>query len=359
MWFGTRNGLCRFDGCEIRIFYSSDNSNSLSGNRILCIEEDKEGNLWIGTYNNGLNKFNKKTEKFTQYGSEYSIGDRINKIRVLSDNSVWICSNNGLARYNSNSDNFNIYLSEPDNTESLNSNIIYDMYETRSQEIYITSEAETIQKFNRENEKFKTVEYKRDPELNINYKKQIIEDKDGVLWISANVHGLCSYNTSTGESEIYTMDENGLSTNVLTGNMALDPEGNIWICTDGGGINIFNPRTKQFNYIFKDEKEDGLSSNHVYSIYFDNQNIICIGTFDEGVNYFDPARYKFNPTLYSPNDLLYFRNKSIISLFQDSKNRIWAGTDGDGLYMIDTKGGIKEYHHNPYLFPFILIDTCY
>ncbi len=67
-WFGTRNGLCRFDGYEIKIYRKNDNENSLSGNRILDIAEDNEGYLWIGTYKDGLNCFDKKREIFKHYG---------------------------------------------------------------------------------------------------------------------------------------------------------------------------------------------------------------------------------------------------------------------------------------------------
>src|SRR5690606_35897651 len=84
IWFGTRNGLCRFDGYTFTVFKKHEGGNSISGNRILDIAEDDEGFLWIGTYKNGLNKLNKYTGQFTHYGREHGIGERINRIKKLN-----------------------------------------------------------------------------------------------------------------------------------------------------------------------------------------------------------------------------------------------------------------------------------
>jgi ligand-binding sensor domain-containing protein len=142
---------------------------------------------------------------------------------------------------------------------------------------------------------------------------------------------LCSYNPENGESEIYTEFNSDLTTNILMGSMDLDESGNIWLSTDDEGIMVFNPQTKEFYNIKKTDSENSITSNHVYTLYFDNQNFLWVGTFDEGVCYYDPDRYKFAPSLYKPNDLTILSGKSVISIFQDSEERIWVGTDGDGL----------------------------
>jgi len=345
IWFGTRNGLARFDGYEFKNYFASNKSNSVSGNRVLSLTEDLEGNIWIGTYSNGLNKFNKKTETFTQYGTEYGIGVWINQLKVLSDSSVWVCTAQGLARYDSESDSMVVYKDNPKDPNSINSNGVYDVVRTSKGKYYVATESYFIQTFNPDNGKFTTVVYNRAPELNTNYKKRIVEDRNGVLWISSNVHGLSSYNPETGASDFYIAGENSLTSNVLTGAMVLGPNGNIWIATDGEGVNIFNPEQKTFTYLRKTDKEGSVASNSIYSIYFDDQDIMWLGTFDDGVSYYDPNRYKFNSSLYSPNDLNFLKGKSVLALFQDSWKQIWIGTDGDGLYKIDTLGNIQHFKH--------------
>jgi ligand-binding sensor domain-containing protein len=68
MWFGTQDGLNKYDGYKFTIYrHDAENSASLSNSSIWSIFENADGNLWIGTYGGGLNKFNKKTETFTHY----------------------------------------------------------------------------------------------------------------------------------------------------------------------------------------------------------------------------------------------------------------------------------------------------
>ncbi len=348
VWFGTRNGLCRYDGYKIKIYRSTYGINSISGDRILSINEDINGNLWIGTYGNGLNKFDKIRESFTYYLNNDESGYRINKIAVFKNGDVWVCTNNGLAKYISESDNFKVFRTDNQYPNSLKSNNIYDIIETSLGEIYVATESHFIQKYNPENHEFIEIRYKRAPGLNKNYRKRIIEDMEGVLWIAADVHGLCSYNPKTKTSEIFLQGENQLTTNVLTGDMALDREGNLWISTDGCGINIFNPYTRKFQYIRHNEQNEGsISSDHIYCIYFDDMNTIWVGTFGDGVNFYDPSMYKFNSYYRKPDDLKVFTGKSILSLFQDSKNRLWIGTDGEGLYMLTPDGKLKNFRHWP------------
>jgi ligand-binding sensor domain-containing protein/DNA-binding CsgD family transcriptional regulator len=347
VWFGTRNGLCSFDGYDIKVYWSGNDPATISGDRILSIAEDKSGNLWIGTYSEGLNKFNRRTEKFTRYKHIDALNERINRISVFNDSTIWICTNKGLARYIPETDSFRVYRPQTGDAYSLNSDYVYDIIETSRGEVYVATESDDIQRFDRHKEQFFNISYRRSKELTSNYRKTIVEDANGVLWISANVHGLCSYNPATGESVIYLQGEGRLTTNVLNGDMAVDMEGNIWICTDGGGINILNPFTKHFRYIRKDEdRQTSLSTDHIYCIYFDEQNTVWIGTFGEGVNYCNPDRYKFRTYFITAGDMDVLKGKSVLSVYQDSKERLWAGTDGYGLYRFDPDGSRFQYNHD-------------
>jgi len=347
IWFGTRNGLCRFDGYEIKIYKKTDNQNSLSGNRILDITEDKQGNLWIGTLKDGLNCFDRETEIFVHYGFNEGIGDRVNKIKVFKDSSIWICSNRGLAYLNQNTDSFKTYYNPEQNGVQINSGLVYDIIETSNSEVYIATENNEIQQLNRKKNSLKNIKYARLPELTSNYRKTLIEDSKGIIWITASYHGLCSYNPANGESEIYTQQKNNLSTNKLMGNMDIDSEGNLWICTEEDGINIFNVETKHFTHLKRNKNIQGsLNSDHIYSIYFDNENIAWIGTFDKGINIYNPYQRKFNASLFSPNDLDVLNDYSVLDIFEDSKKRVWMGTDGFGLFKFEKNKAAIQYNNH-------------
>lgn len=333
MWFGTRNGLCRFNSFDFNIYRASGTEGTISGNRILCFAEDKEGYLWIGTYQNGLNRFDKTTETFTHFGSDYGIGERVNKIVETSDGSLFIGSNNGLIIFNHLRDNFVHFVHEEQNSNSINSNIVYDILETSRQRIFISTEANEIQELVFPQLQFIEHTYARSIDLNDNYRKRMVEDGQGRLWIAAYLHGLCYYDPQTGESDIFTMNNSPLISNVLTGDMAFDPDGNLWICTDDKGVVIMDPNIYQFYFINTQTKsKQPLTSDHIYTVYFDDQNRAWLGTFDEGVCYYDPSKYKFNSFYKNPGDLSSLKNKSVISIYEDLESNLWIGTDGEGLY---------------------------
>lgn len=332
VWFGTRNGLCRFDGYEIKVYRKGKDKTGLSGNRILSITEDTLGNLWVGTYKDGLNKFDKQTEIFTHYGNAKGIGERVDCIKVLSDGNIWVGSNRGVGVINSSTDSIQTY-SYP---QGLNGGLVYDILETSNNDIYIATEGVEIQKYDRAEDRFVNIPYKRLSELSSNYRKQLVEGNDGLIWIAASYHGLCSYNPESGASEIYTAENGHLSTNVLMGDMDIDMYGNLWICTEEDGINIFNTNTKKYTHFrHNHDVPSSLNSNHIYTVFFDSEHIAWIGTFNKGVNIFNPYQEKFNSTLFSFNDLLNLKGLSILDVFEDSKNRVWIGTDGDGLFCFE------------------------
>jgi ligand-binding sensor domain-containing protein/DNA-binding CsgD family transcriptional regulator len=345
MWFGTRNGLCRYDGYQIKVFRKTASENSISGNRILSLAEDKNGFLWVGTYQNGLNKFDPKNDSFKHYGEKEHIGNQVYVIKVLKNGTVCVGSSNGLALYNDSLDRFKYFV--PTKTKySINSFLVSDILETRNGEIYIATWNNDIQRFDPATKRFYSIPYHH-LEPVTNYRKHIIEDPKGNLWIAAQHHGLVRYNLKTKQSTVYKKEDNALNTDVLTGKMIVSPSGNIWLATDMGGINVYHPKTGKFSYItHRKGKKLSLPSNHIYSLFVDRENRIWAGSFDKGVAYYDPLMNKFtNPflpqTVYST-----FASKSVISLLQDKKGTIWAGTDGHGLYAIDTNMQITIYHHH-------------
>lgn len=346
VWFGTRNGLCRYDGYNVVTYRNTTDSTSISGNRILSIAEDKDGDLWVGTFQNGVNKFRRNTGTFIRYDTRGNPGMRINSIKILDDHSIWLCTDNGLGKYLPEADTFMAYLPDADDPAAINSSQVSDLLESRDGTIYVATWSAAIQRFDAENGTFSEIHYERSPDLNVDFRKHIVEDMSGHLWISANKHGLVRLDPKTGESKLFTSRNSGLQTDILNGSMLIDEKGRLWIATDGNGINVYDIEGDRFYYLNDDPGSNGrLPGNQVYCIYQDMQNHIWIGFFDKGVLHYDPARRKFSRTLYQPDDLLPFLGMSVLCLFQDSGGDTWAGTDGDGLFRIDPERGITHYRN--------------
>lgn len=346
MWFGTRNGLCRFDGFEMKIYRKTDQVNSISGNRIQAIAEDKNGCIWVGTYQNGLNKLNKKTNEFIHYNTDYQIGEQVYRIKTLSDGSVFIGSSNGLAVFDSTKNKFNVFLPSGEEN-SINSHLVNDILETKNGKIYIATWENDIQRFEPETGKFYSINYNNENRELINFRKRMLEDSKGNIWISASRHGLCRYNPETNASKFYENKEGELNTEVLNGDMFLTPQNKIWLATDGGGINILDLKTETFEYLTENSNDNAsLCSDHVYTLFRDSENIVWVGTFDKGISYYNPSLNKFNHHIFPERIINFFENKSVISAFQDSEGIIWIGTDGDGLHKVINNSELKSFYFN-------------
>lgn len=345
MWFGTRNGLSRFDGYEMRVYRQSLVKNSISGNWILSINEDNDSCLWIGTHQSGLNKFNQQTQRFVHYRQEYGFGNQIYCIEILSDGTVCAGTNNGLAIYKKESDSFQVFY--PNNTEySINNHIISDIIQTKDGKIYIATQHRDIQRFDIKEGKFYTIKYQIQAESD-NYRKRFMEDKDGNLWIAAHRHGVYRLNRETGKVKYYGKAENMLNTEALTGDMIENTDGKIWIATDDSGINVLNPANNTFKYIHLNNKHpDGLPGDHIYSLYKDNHNRIWVGLFDKGVACYDPLRKKFTNSALPDTIVSFLNSKSIISAYTDSDGDLWIGTDGNGLHCLKALSGLRSYYHH-------------
>lgn len=351
IWFGTHSGLNRYDGTHIVSYNPNRNDEfGLHGSRVISINEDAQGYLWVGTTANGVSKFDKKSERFYNYRSDGSANslpnNGVSNIKVLSDNSVWFCTNNGLARYNEQKDNF-IHYPFKHGLEEDPGFVVYDLIETSRGEIYVASSHDCIYKLSQQNGTYTQVPYLRDPNLRGNYRKHLFEDYKGQIWISAFSHGLIRLNPSTGESKLYNSNNSNFASNLLYGNGAMH-KNKLWLSTDGDGIVVVDLETEEFSHISTDINSPiHLFSDKIYSLFIDDQDIVWVGTFNEGVNVLNPNRAKFGTLRLANSQILSFEGISVLSVFEDSKQRLWLGTDGEGLFCYKINGEVSHYKHNP------------
>jgi ligand-binding sensor domain-containing protein len=138
MWFGTQDGLNKYDGYNFTVYkYNELDSSSLSDNFILSIYEDKSGTIWVGTENGGLNKFDRQTEQFTDYTHVPEKPNSLANNTVLSIyedkfGALWVgTAGGGLNKFNRETEQFTRYTHNPDNPNSLSSNSVLSIYEDK------------------------------------------------------------------------------------------------------------------------------------------------------------------------------------------------------------------------------------
>ncbi|HVO75615.1 MAG TPA: two-component regulator propeller domain-containing protein, partial [Ignavibacteriaceae bacterium] len=355
LWFGTYNGLNRYDGYNFRIFMPEpSNPQSISNHSILDLFEDSKGVLWVGT-SNGLNKFNWKTEKFFTYKNIPNDTNSLsnNTVRCIFEDrsgTLWIGTSRGLNKFNRNKNNFTpirkIYeISNPDAPNSVTS-----IQEDEKGLLWLGSWNGLIcmQKNGKIIQQFLPKE--NDPKSISSREITVIYiDKSGNLWIGTNGQGLNIYNPETGRFTRYSADplnSNSISDNYIS-TIYQDQIGNIWIGTKEG-LNKFDQKNNRFIRFFHDlAKPFTIGSNWVLSMIEDKTGLIWVGTL-AGLSRFHLSTNKFNYYREEKND----NEKSLTadrvnSVFIDKENSIWVGTR-NGLNQIKTgEDKIIHYHPNP------------
>jgi signal transduction histidine kinase/ligand-binding sensor domain-containing protein/DNA-binding response OmpR family regulator len=346
LWFGTADGLNRYDGYKFKIFRNDPvDSTSLSANRIYSLYEDSYQNLWIGTYGGGLNKFNRETESFLHYknipGDDASLSDD-EVLSIYEDNSqtLWIgTEGGGLNKFLREENHFKHYKNNPADQHSLSDDIVQVMYGDRSGVLWIGTRNGGLNKFDIQKERF--VRYLNNPldqfSLSNHEVRSIYEDSDGNLWIGTGNGGLNKFDTSDETFIHYTTNPSNpksISSNRIF-SIVEDKMGSLWIGTMGGGLNKYIGENDNFiSYTTNPHVSTSLSNDGIFSLFEDDTGVLWIGTYGGGVNKLDRRKEQFAPYRNDPNNPNSLSDNKVFSILEDHNRNIWIGTSS-GLNKYD------------------------
>jgi PAS domain S-box-containing protein len=287
MWFGTQNGLNKFDGYTFENYFNDPaDSNSISNSWIFDIAEDRNGFMWVAT-KGGLNRFNKRTDRFS-------------RVSLPADNRI----TGGDFVYGITTDSANVYVSQPPALTVININ-------TGEQQFFLNS-------FIHEGTLY-----------DVGF--PIIKDDRGSIWIGS-MHGLANINLQEKQFVNYTYSEsvsNSISHNHITA-LFEDRNGNILIGTENG-FNIFNPDLETITRYYQDDTQaPGLSNNFIHSVIQDYTGTIWIGTEGGGLNKITDMGSVGPADLFhfrsGPDNTNYISHDIVSSLFEDNSHNLWIGT---------------------------------
>ena len=395
MWFGTQDGLNRYDGYNFKIFKNiPTDSTTLSDNFIISICESKKGILYIETRNGNFHKYNPVTESFkvipkdsidltevrmsTSDANYYEPGiiwtggasrgtglDRLdtktgdvihykqnpkdtsslssNKVySIYRDHSgnLWVGTTEGLDRLDELTGKFFHYKNDPKNLNSLPDNWVWPIYEDSHGYLWLGTVKAGLSRFNLKTKTFANFKNEiGDPQsLNDNFIFSIYEDRSGVIWVGTNSGGVNYFNPSFQVFDHYLHDPK--NTNSLNHNnviaMDVDSKGNYWIGTRNGGLDKFIP-SKNLFVKYSGILSKNLTRTPIQVIYEDRLGMMWLGTFSGGLLEFNPTSGKSKIYSNDPQNINSLSNNNILEVMEDSDGFIWIGTWGGGVDKLDKR----------------------
>ena len=336
VWVGIRGGLNRI-GKRNSMFtqYNTDSQGDLisPNGDIHAICEDKEGYIWTGSSVDGLKKINRKTLNVLTYTHTEKLNSLSNNnIRFLfidSDETMWVATENGLNKYNKPTDDFTRYQPDKDDPYSLSSGRISQIYEDSKNNLLICTD-QGLNILNKSSGRFRVIKKREGSNsLHLNNVESVIEDDQGIFWISYSSNGFDRYDPNSGEFKHYKHEEG--NSNSLSNDRVFhiydDKRGNLWLATYGGGLNKFDKSSEKFTHY---NGKHGLANSSLYCVIEDESNNLWM-SHNEGISKFDTSKETFKNYLEGIefNSRAFYKGKSgeiffasynVVSFFAENAN---------------------------------------
>ncbi len=400
MWFGTYEGIVRYDGYSFKTFRAPVGSPPLARDHLIyAMLEDKAGYIWIGSVGNGLDRFDPVSKSFRQYRhdstNQASIGH--NDIYALHEDrygQLWVGTRAGLDRYDPAADRF-IHV-HPSHREGAphSSDQVTAIYEQPGSQasLWVGTWGDGFFKYDVQRNSF--VHFRKDQKLRSSLSDNFVRffyqlsGQPEILWIGTNGGGLNAFDTRTNSFSVFynhPLNRSSISSNAVRC-MLQDRAGNAWIGTTGGGLNLFDPSTELFKAfrnrpgdyrticsndiisLFEDEtgilwagtrnglarfvppqeqftlyqsdpnERNSLSDNFLYSLCEDRNGILWISS-GGGLNRFDPRTQSFTSFRQEPGNPGSLANNFVRSIYEDKAGRLWVGNTEGALHLFDRNTG--------------------
>lgn len=337
---------------------------------IKVINQDRSGNLVLGTNEDGLLLYNDELNSFRLFQhsetAPQTLGSNlVRSIGIAKNGSVWVgCINGGLNLLDPISGKFYTYQNDPNDPESLSQRTVSAILADDQSNLWVGTHRGGVNVFMPNEGKF--VHHKQEngannsirkaigsdgasnlqSSLSYNDVKSFCEDENGNIWIGTDGGGLNLYNRKSGNYTHFKYNPTNKAT--LGSNEVLDifedKKGNLWLSTWGGGLNKYNGNGTFTRFKTSDNPES-ISSNYVQKTFEDSKGNLWVGTYFGGLNLYDSQKKTFKRFVTGSGGSRIF-GKNIVSIAEDRQGAIWVGTDDGGLNRIDSKTQFIRHYFN-------------
>jgi signal transduction histidine kinase/ligand-binding sensor domain-containing protein len=400
VWFGTHQGLVRYDGTNLHSYASDpDDPSTLQAPFIGMLYEDKQRRLWIGFAwaNAGLALFNRECDCFQRFAPRLGFNDiramvqdrkgrhwvgtedgvalfdpetgtpKLHSLRyatartlntpvvnaLLEDRAgrLWVGSDSGLFHFHPEEGRYEPWPGRPDEPHALSGAAVWNLMEDPNGSLWVATIGAGLQNVDPESG---TVKRRYLPDLEDPHSissarvRGLARDSQGRIYAGTENHGLNVLDPATGRFARYrpSLDDVGSLNSWTSWNLLIDHEDTLWVATHNGGVNWAAPGGPQFRTL--EAQRGGLSDPHVTSVIQDRRGNLWIGTDGGGLNQFDRVADRFTVYRHDPKDPTTVGSNSILAIFEDSDGDIWLGGWDAGLGLVDQKTGkITRFRHEP------------
>ncbi|MGD2179440.1 MAG: two-component regulator propeller domain-containing protein, partial [Anaerolineae bacterium] len=381
MWFGTQDGLNRYDGYEFKVYrHDSENPHSLSDSYVLSCERDRRGVVWIVTRDGTLHRYEPEAERFVRYTLALEdpfqqMGGEFTTLHGDAQGRLWIGTyGDGLVRYNPEEDGFTYYRHDPSDATSLGHRIVWRITEDREGVIWVGTEG-GLNRYDGESDGFVRYAYRDFPPGGYEYDPPVhdydpafqpdnphalsspavtyvLEDGEGRLWVGTRYGGLNQLDRETGRFRSYAYDpaHEPEDANSFSGNsvreLLADGVGQMWVSSADWnvdetrtyarlGLERLDPETGRITR-YEADADDPCSLPHqaVLRMVEDSQGTLWFHTFGGGVEVYDRSTGCFVHYAHDPDDAQSLSGDDITRFYEDEAGGLWIGT---------AMGGINHY----------------
>ncbi|MFZ6012879.1 MAG: two-component regulator propeller domain-containing protein [Bacteroidota bacterium] len=341
LWFGTDEGLNRFDGHEFKIFRNQENNpHTIIGNSVQALEIDRRGTLWIGT-TNGISRYYPETELIEQLPVDLEDkskpqGTSVRTITEHRDGSIWITYlGSGIDVYFPDKNEFFHYSIDRSDEYKIKNDYIMSLqfmpngdklFGSRGGIFIIGADGIPL------TDDAASKKYPWIADIDRSVTCFQLSANQQVLWVGSELKGFYKVDLTTGQVTNFNTSNSALKFNNNVPSLYEDSRGNLWV--GGEAIYLFNQKEEtMLPYNELGVQENPETKNPILSIFEDEENNIWFGTFRFGVLKYNPGNVQILH-YHSRQGEGSIKNDQVLSFNEDLDGNIWIGTDGGGLFKL-------------------------
>lgn len=350
MWFGTFNGINRYDGKRIKQYKMKNDTAEIRSYFIINMTVDSRGNLWVAT-NSGIGIYDRSADRFLDAQTVFSFPDEVNhldQVEYITEDSkgyIWIASTTGLFRLDMKTKKAVRVIPQFEaNVETFLDTKIRIIEQAQPGILYFASQNMLFEYIEKENKAIKRVTLYKKGKSDIEDRIQDFGiDSHGTVWIGSMLGNGYKYQPNTKKLTRLNIPPTSLFNDLL-----VESDTTILLSLDVAGVLRYNSNTDKYETLYdKNNQRKAIKSNKIRRLFIDRQWILWLGHFRDGLSYTgltSSGFQQFNSIIVGGRQV---NLSSVSSVLKDHTGTLWIATDGTGLYTIDRSGQTASYTNNP------------